>query len=52
MRFLVHDLDAYKYDSVENCLKTTGKRPITVKWVNVNKGDAQRPTRHRTMLSE
>ena len=62
MRFLVDELDAYKYDSVDNCLKTTGKRSIPVKWVDVNKGDAQRPevrsrlavaeTRHRTTLSE
>ena len=62
MRFLVDELNAYKYDSVDNCLKTTGKRPIPVKWVDVNKGDAQRPevrsrlavaeTKHRTTLSE
>ena len=62
MRFLVDELNAYKYDSVDNCLKTTGKCPIPVKWVDVNKGDAQRPevrsrlavadTKHRTALSE
>ena len=62
MRFLVDELNAYKYDSVDNCLRMTGKRPIPVKWVDVNKGDAQRPevrsrlavaeTRHRTTLSE
>ena len=43
MLFLVDKLNAYKYDSVDNCLKTTGKRPIPVKWVDVDKGDAQRP---------
>ena len=43
MRFLVDELNAYKYDSVDNCLRMTGKRPIPVKWVDVNKGDAQRP---------
>ena len=62
MRFLVDELNAYKYDSVDNCLRMTGKRPIPVKWVDVNKGDAQRPevrsrlavaeTRHRTTPSE
>ena len=62
MRFLVDELNAYKYDSVDNCLRMTGKRPIPVKCVDVNKGDAQRPevrsrlavleTKHRTTLSE
>ena len=61
-RFLVDELNAYKYDSVDNCLKTNGKRPIPVKWVDVNKGDAQRlevrsrlavaETKHRTTLSK
>ena len=62
MRFLVDQLNAYKYDTVDNCLRTTGKRTIPVKWVDVNKGDAQRPkvrsrlavaeTTHKTTLSE
>ena len=62
MRCLVDKLNAYKYDSVDNCPKTTGKRPIPVKWVDVNKGDAQRldvrsrlavvETKNRTTLSE
>ena len=62
MRFLVDQLGACKYDSVDNCLKTTGKRPIPVKWVDVNRGDAQSlevrsrlavaETRQRTALSE
>ena len=62
MRFLVDELNAYKYDSVDNCLRMIGKRPIPVNWVDVNKGGAQRPevrsrlavaeTRHRTTLSE
>ena len=62
MRFLVDVLDACRYDSVDNCLKTKGKRPIPIKLVDVNNGDAQRPevrsrlgvaeTRHRTTLSE
>ena len=31
MRFLVDQLGVSKYDSVDNCLKTAGKRPIPVK---------------------
>ena len=38
MTFLADQLNVYKYDTVDNCLKTTGKRPIHVKWVDVNKG--------------
>ena len=55
-------LKAYKYDTVDNCLKTTGKRTIPVKWVDMNKGDTQRlevrsrltvpETKHRTTLTE
>ena len=53
MSFLVDELNAYKYDSVDNCLKTTGKRPIPVKWVDVNKGDAQHPeVRSRLAVAE
>ena len=62
MRFLVNELNAYKYDSVDNSLKTRRKRPIPVKWVEMNQGDTQRPevrprlavaeTKHRTTLSE
>ena len=53
MRFLVDELNAYKYDSVDNCLKTTGKRRRPVKWVDVNKGDAHRPeVRSRLAVAE
>ena len=53
MRFLVDELDAYKNDSVNKCLKTTGKRPIPVKWVDVDEGDAQRPeVRSRLAVAE
>ena len=53
IRFLVDELNAYKYDSVDNCLKTTGKRPIPVKWVDVNKRDAQRSeVRSRLAVAE
>ena len=62
MTFLFDQLKAYKYDTVGKCLKTTGKRTILVKWVDVNKGDRQRlevrsrltvaETKHRTTLTE
>ena len=43
MRFLLDELNAYKYDSVDNCLETTGKRMIPVKWVDVNRGGRTTP---------
>ena len=62
MTFLFDQLKAYKYDTVDNWLKTTVKRPIPVKWVDVNKGDRRRQevrsrltvadTKHRTRLTE
>ena len=61
MTFLVDQMNAYKYDTVDNYLKTTGKRSIPVKCVDMNKGDTQRPevrsrlpvaeNRHRTTLT-
>ena len=38
MRFLADELYADKYDSVDKSRRMTGKRPIPVKWVDVNKG--------------
>ena len=62
MTFLFDQLKAYMYDTLDNWLKTTGKRAIPVKSVDVNKGDRQRPevrsrltvaeTKHRTTLTE
>ena len=53
MKFLVDELNAYKYDSVDKCLRMTGNRPIPVKWVDVNKGDAQHPeVRSRLAVAE
>ena len=62
MTFLFDQLKAYKYDTLDNWLKTTVKRPIPVKWVDVNKGDRRRPevrsrltvadNKHRARLTE
>ena len=53
MTFLIDQLKANKYNTVDNCLKTSAKRPIPVKWVEVNKGDRQRPkVRPRLTVAE
>ena len=53
LTFLIDQLNAFKYDTVDNCLKTTGRRPIPVKWVDVNKGDTRRPeVRSRLTVAE
>ena len=37
MTFLLKELGAYSYDTVENCVNASGKRPIPVVWVDVDK---------------
>ena len=37
------ELDVYGYDYVQNCIKETGKPPVPVTWVNVQKGDEDSP---------
>ena len=43
MEFLQKDLGAWSYDKIENCVRATGKQPIPMTWVDINKGDAMRP---------
>ena len=62
MKCVAEDLRAFKSDTIDNCTKKTGKRPIHVKWVSVNKATLNDPlvrsrltvaeTRHRTTLLE
>ena len=33
----------YKKVLLEKCMKATGKRPIGVRWIDINKGDAISP---------
>eukprot|EP00971_Amphidinium_carterae_P338220 6475462-Amphidinium_carterae.1 len=61
MEFL-RGLQAYSYSTVDVCMEKTGKRPIPVAWVDVNKGDADNPavrsrlvvkeTKYRTTLTD
>ncbi len=43
MDFLQKDLGAWSYDKIENCVQETGKQPIPMTWVDINKGDDMRP---------
>ena len=43
MDFLQKDLGAWTYDEIENCVQETGKQPIPMTWVDINKGDDMRP---------
>ena len=43
MDFLQRDLGAWSYDKIENCVQETGKQPIPMTWVDINKGDDMRP---------
>eukprot|EP00971_Amphidinium_carterae_P101983 2018866-Amphidinium_carterae.2 len=52
MQFLA-ELDAYEIVTLEECQRQTNKRPIPVGWVDVNKGDQQRPSvRARLVVKE
>ena len=43
MTFLVKDLHAYEYDMISRCKEETGRPPVPVTWVDVNKGDEDHP---------
>ena len=46
-------LTVYEYDLVDNCLACTGKPPISVGWVRINKGDDDNPSiRCRLVVQE
>ncbi len=36
-------MGVYEYDTIDNAFKVTGKKPIGVRWVDVNKGDENNP---------
>ena len=53
MDLIVTVLHAYDYDTVDNCLASTGKLPIPLIWVDVNKGDESHPDlRSRMCVAE
>ena len=54
MTFLVSELGAYSYDTVDTCLQETGKKPIPVVWVDVDKSaDPSKPAvRSRLCVAE
>lgn len=39
----VHKMGLYKKDLVSECYNETGKPPITVRWIDINKGDVDSP---------
>ncbi len=36
-------MKVYEYDTIDNALAKTGKKPIGVRWVDINKGDNTHP---------
>eukprot|EP00971_Amphidinium_carterae_P224184 4448201-Amphidinium_carterae.2 len=52
MDFL-RNLNAYEYSTVQECVSRTGKPPVSVGWVYVNKGDSDAPNvRCRLVVKE
>ena len=39
----IHKMNLYTKVTMAECRKQTGKAPISVRWIDVNKGDAERP---------
>ena len=39
----MRSIGLYEEASIEECVEKTGKRPISTKWVDVNKGTKERP---------
>eukprot|EP00971_Amphidinium_carterae_P230150 4567852-Amphidinium_carterae.1 len=42
MTFL-RSLETYTYDEINTCVEKTGRQPVGVKWVDVDKGEPQNP---------
>eukprot|EP00971_Amphidinium_carterae_P160746 3187144-Amphidinium_carterae.1 len=52
MTFL-RSLDTYTYDEINTCVEKTGRQPVGVKWVDVDKGEPQNPkVRSRLVVQE
>ena len=39
----IHKIDLYTKVPITECYKKTGKAPISVRWIDINKGDEERP---------
>ena len=49
----IHDPGVYPKVDIGECCQETGKKPITLKWINTNKGDEARPNyRSRLVVRE
>jgi len=49
----VRKMKIWEYDTIDNCVAATGKPPITVGWVDINKGDDDHPkVRCRLVVQE
>ena len=42
----------YYYDTNDNCILMTGKKPIAVRWVDVNKGDDENPNYRSRLVAK
>ena len=50
---LLKEIDAYSYEWIANCKKTTGRGPVPTRWVDINKGDKATPfVRCRWVIQE
>ena len=39
----LHKYEVYEKRPIEECLRVTGKKPVGIRWVDINKGDELNP---------
>ena len=45
-------MDVYEKVPIEECWKATGKGPIGVRWVDINKGDSTNPNYRSRLVTQ
>ena len=46
------DMKVYKYARIRDCLNATSRRPIGVRWMDVNKGDSIKPNNRSRLVAK
>ena len=47
-----NSMGVYEYATIGECYKMTGKQPIGTRWIDVNKGDSQRPNYRSRLVAK
>ena len=47
----IHMMKLYEKVTIDDCYKKTGKTPISVRWIDISKGDAQSPNNRSRLVA-